>query len=414
MTDRTTPPFDPIAREYAEIAFGMERRFPGFIDAYFGPREVKVGAQQAPEEPASALLRRVDDLASRVAGSDQPESRKRFLAAQLRAMGTICRKLAGESIDYLDEVRACFDIDPVYTPETEFETANATLDALLPGDGDLRERVAVWTANRVVSTETARTMIDLILDETRSRTERFIALPEHDSVEIAFVSNQPWSGYNWYLGGARSRVDVNTDLPIKANALLDLITHEAYPGHHTEHALKDIELHQRRGYGEHAIQLINTPECVISEGIATLAQRVIFPDGEAARWQNAVLYPTVGLDADAELDAKIGRALDKRRAVSVNAAIKVHTGDCSEAEAIAYIVRYGLRTEQEAKHSFSFLADPLWRPYVFTYLVGRQILGDWLDLVPDETRSRFHRLLVEQLTPGQLRAEAAASAPAGA
>ena len=50
------------------------------------------------------------------------------------------------------------------------------------------------------------------------------------------VQDQPWSGYNWYLGNGRSRVDLNTDLPIYAYLLTDLLTHEGYPGHHTEHA----------------------------------------------------------------------------------------------------------------------------------------------------------------------------------
>ncbi|MDP9357730.1 MAG: hypothetical protein M3R02_21060, partial [Chloroflexota bacterium] len=72
--------------------------------------------------------------------------------------------------------------------------------------------------------------------------------------------------YNWYLGQSRSRVEINTDLPIRANALTGLICHEAYPGHHTEWTLKEHHLYRGRGLGEFSIQLIHTPEAVIAEG----------------------------------------------------------------------------------------------------------------------------------------------------
>ena len=90
------------------------------------------------------------------------------------------------------------------------------------------------------------------------------------TIELAFVVDKPWSGYNWYLGNAKSLVEINVDLPLRANAMTDLTAHEGYPGHHTEHSLKDRVLYQERSYAEHAIHLINTQECVISEGIGTV------------------------------------------------------------------------------------------------------------------------------------------------
>jgi hypothetical protein len=71
---------------------------------------------------------------------------------------------------------------------------------------------------------------------------------------------------------------------------------------------------------------------------------------------------------------------------------------------------YGLATEKEAMHRFRFIADPLWRPYIFAYHVGRDLLARWLDEAPDvgETRaSRFVRLLEEQLTPGAIASDLA-------
>jgi hypothetical protein len=316
-----------------------------------------------------------------------------------------CRRLAGDELPYREEVQDCFDILPERTPEATFGAAIAELDALLPGDGDVPARMIAWRDRYVIPVETARRVIDLIADETRRRTAAFVALPPGESVEFAFVQDQPWSGYNWYLGDARSRVEINTDTPIRAHQLAGLVAHEAYPGHHTEHALKEIHLYRERGYGEHAIQLLNTPECVISEGIATLAESVIFTPEELAEWLAAEVYPAAGVSGDPEREAAIFRAQRALRAVGANAALLLHEAGASEDEVVAYLMRYGLRPEAEARHSLSFIRDPLWRAYIFTYHVGRDLLGAWLDAAPAAERpARFRTLLTEQIAPSQVRA----------
>ena len=346
------------------------------------------------------LAARSDALAREVDASDYPAGRKTFLAAQLRAMTTIARILGGERIPYLDEVRACFDIEPEFTPESRFDDAIKELNAILPGSGDVRERMIAWRARYAVKPGVARALVGAIVPEVRRRTDAFVTLPPGNDVEIAFVTNKPWSGYNWYLGGYRSRIDVNIDQTIHANDLTGLIAHETYPGHHAEHALKEQTLYRERGYGEHAIQLINTPECVISEGIATLAESIVFPDGEGPRWQAEAVFPLAGIVGEPEREAAIARALAAQRAVQANAAIMLHERQASADQVVAYLSKYRLRTEAESRHSLSFIADPLWRPYVFTYSVGRQLLSKRLDpLSPRDRQTEFARLLVEQTTP---------------
>ena len=79
------------------------------------------------------------------------------------------------------------------------------------------------------------------------------------------------------LGGGRSRFDLNTDLPARAAELVHVAAHEAYPGHHLEHAWKEAELVERRRRLESSILLINTPECLISEGLADLGHDFASP-----------------------------------------------------------------------------------------------------------------------------------------
>ena len=402
---------DPISTSYCSLAFKIERRFEGFVDAYFGPPGVKAMGELGDAPEAPALLAQARELASAVAGSELEPSRKRFLGAQVQAMVTICRVLAGEELPYREEVRGCFDVDAPRVPDAELDAALAELDGLLPGDGDLQQRMIAHRERSVVDVPTAHRMIDLLMAETRRRTAALIDLPEGDEVTIEFVTDKPWGGYNWYLGGARSRVDVNTDLPLYATKLPNLIAHEAYPGHHTEHALKDRLLFQERGLGEHAIQLINTPECVISEGIATLAEEMIFPGDEGVRWQAEVLLPEAGIAFDPELQARIGEASKPLKAVGGNAALRLHEDGQPEREVLDYLMHYGMATEAEARKRLSFIADPLWRPYIFTYSVGYDLLGRWVDAGgPGERIARFRRLLTEQITPSELAADPGPSA----
>jgi hypothetical protein len=227
-------------------------------------------------------------------------------------------------------------------------------------------------------------------------------LPDGESIAVRMVRDRPWSGYNWYLGGGRSRVDINTDLPIYANRLTDLLAHEAYPGHHTEHALKE-RLYVNEGYGEHALQLINTPECVISEGIATVAEGMIFPPDELARFHRGRVYPAAGISGDPEREMAIGVALGQLRPVAGNAALLLHEEGRSAAEVSAYLRRYGLSTEAEARQRLRFMCDPLWRAYIFTYHAGRDIISAWLgDTEGAERQRRFRTLLTDHVSPSRI------------
>jgi hypothetical protein len=404
-----TPPLDGISTDYVRLAFRMEPHIEGLIDAYDGPAAIRGEAQATPATP-DELVREADALLERIATEDLAPSRVDYLTAQVAALATLARKLAGEEIAYVDEVRRLFDIEPERVPDDAYAAALAALDEALPGEGPVRDRRERWRRQFEIPVDQARLAVETLMDEARSRPAALVPRPGGEAVELAFVSDQPWGGYHWYLGNARSLVEINTDLPIRANALLNLVAHEGYPGHHTEHALKEIRLYHEQGYGEHSIQLINTPECVISEGIATLAESMIFDGAEGARWQAEHVWEPFGIDADPEREARIIDAEWVLRSVGGNAALLMHAEGRTEDEAVRYLMDYGLSTEEEARHRVRFIADPLWRPYIFTYHVGRDLLGAWLDEAEasGETRaSRFVRLLEEQLTPSAIAGDLA-------
>ena len=409
-----TPPLDDLSRAYAELAFGLERHFDGIVDAWVGPADIREAAMAGPVPSGDALVAQSTALRAAVEASDLPMTRVDYLSAQVRALETLARKAAGDTLAYRDEVAALFDIDPARTPEHVYEEALAALDDALPGRGELAERMIAWRARFEMPLDAVQGAVDRILAEVRGRAQAFAPLPEREGVEISLVEDKPWSGYNWYLGNCRSLVEINTDMPVRANALLDLMCHEGYPGHHTEHATKEQRLYHERGYGEHAIQLINTPECVISEGIATLAGSIIFAPGEAEAWQGEHLYAGLGIDVDLARERQVTEAQRSLRSLGGNVALLLHEEGAAEDDAVQYLMRYGLETEERARHRMRFITDPLWAPYVFTYHVGRDLLGAWIELAEDgaavtdrfaHRQRRFARLLAEQVTPSRIAAD---------
>ena len=159
----------------------------------------------------------------------------------------------------------------------------AHLDALLPGTGG-RSHPRLAAEDEAVD-DRARTgsrgVVEALVPRYRERAAGLFGLPEGEDLRVSLVRNQPWTGYNWYDGGYRSRVDINLDLPLRLPAHL-VTAHETYPGHHLEHALKERILVEELGRLEASVLLINTPECLISEGLANVGKGIAVPPAEGA------------------------------------------------------------------------------------------------------------------------------------
>ena len=123
-----------------------------------------------------------------------------------------------------------------------------------------------------------------------------------------------------------------------------------------------------------------------------------------------VLMPAAGLAFDPDTHMRIQQASTHLRAVRANAALRFHAQGQSEREVIQYLAHYGMATDAEAAKRFSFISDPLWRAYIFTYSTGRILLDAWLDAGRDEERqTRYARVLTDQITPSQIARQIAAA-----
>jgi hypothetical protein len=405
---RTVPPPDPIARDYLLLALRLDQHIPGLVDGYFGPADLKAAVDTGQHRSPARLRDDAAALRDRLGTEVVEDDRREWLDAQLVAIETQAAALAGTPLPYLEHVARCLAYVPPRRPDTEFEAAAAALDALLPGDGELMTRLDAWDARFEIMIDRLPAVLSWLVDRFRARAATMFGLPVGEDLRISLVTGQPWTGYNWFDGGRRSRVDINTDLPHHAADLVSTVAHETYPGHHLEHARKEADLVERAGRLETSILLINTPECLISEGLADLGRRFAVAADERADLL-IELYSRAGLAVAADPVAAREAAertvalFPHRKALTAirgNAAILRHADGHSHDEVLAYLRDVGRYAPVTAAKRLEFIEHPLWRTYVFVYAEGEALLERWLAAVPEAERvARFARLLHEQLTP---------------
>jgi hypothetical protein len=389
-----------LVDRYLELGLRLGRHVDGFVDAYYGPRAVADRVAAEPVHPPAALVADaaalVVDLDAGVGDAELDAGRRRWLRAQVVGLHTSARKLAGEAIGYADEVEWCYGVRPAPLDEDVFAAAHAALDDALPGSGDLRDRYIAWRESQAVPVDVLPAALRSLADDFRERTGRLFGLPDGEHVEWELAHDQPWSGFNYYLGDLRSRVAINTDLPVLSTSLAHLVAHEAYPGHHTEHSRKEAGLVRQRGWQEETIFLVGTPQCLLAEGLADLAIEVVA--GERPEELVAAHLRPLGVRYDPEVVAATSIAGEALSAVRANVAWKLHEEGVSVDDATAYAERWGLLPRNRAEKAVEFLTSPTWRAYISCYVEGLPLCRRYVAGDP----SRFATLLGAQLIPADL------------
>lgn len=388
-----------VVEEYLELGLALGRHIDGFVDAYFGRRDIAERVASMPPQPPTKLADDARRILADTVASDLEPGRRHFLAAQVRGLRTTASKLAGEAIRYSDEVESSYGVRPRRTEEDVFAEAHRALDAALPGSGPLAERLNAWREAQVVPPDTLPAALASLAEDLRERTDRLWGLPDGERVDFDVVTNQPWSGFNYFLGGLRSRVAINTDLPVLSLTLAHLVAHESYPGHHTEHCRKEVGLVRRRKQLEETIFLVGTPQCLIAEGLADLGLEVAVSEDalERAAFTASHLHP-LGVRYDTEVAATFADASIGLTGVRGNAALLLHEEGADVDDVVAYLERWSLLPHGRAAKSVQFLTDPTWRAYTTCYDEGLPLCRAFVGGDP----ARFERLITEQLTPDQL------------
>ena len=429
----TSISMNAIAEQYVKLVLAIGQHDPAYVDAYYGPPEWKAEA-----EKGKRALADIDADAERLVGAlstgakvaeasgtvvsgagsgtdddatgnaELVRLRHEYLRRQLEALRSRIRMLSGTKLSFDEESQALYDaVAPVH-PESYFQAMLDDLGRRVPGTGALTDRIEAYRKQFVIPRDRLGKVFDRAIAECRRRTMPHLDLPATESFTVEYVTGKSWSGYNWYHGGFRSVIQVNTDLPIFIDRAVDLACHEGYPGHHVYNALLEKNLTRDRGWQEFSVYALFSPQSLIAEGTANYGIEVAFPDAERRAFEREVLFPAASLDP-ARVDEyyDFHDLIDRLSYAGNEAARRYLNGEVDRKGAVEWLSRYALMSPERAEQRTRFFDD--YRSYVINYNLGKDLVKQFIesrggtDANPDRRWQEFIRLLGSPRLPSGLR-----------
>jgi hypothetical protein len=383
----------PEEREKAEID--------KYAESYFGPQELEQTVLIEKVVSPRNLLKSCKLLQTQLKDQGFEQERLKFIETMLGAMEIKLEIEIGKEFSYLDQVKRLYDITPTLIDDSIFFDARDKVDELYSGKGSLLERSKKVKESQEIPQNKIIPFYELMTDIVRKKTHELFPdlLPEGEQVKFRVIKDKTWSAYNWYLGWYKSRIDINTNIPVRWPTILSLSAHEGYPGHHTEHAVKDNLLYQQQKRFEHSIILINTPEAVICEGIANCALDVLYSRQEA--WELGIEILCPNSEESIEILMERQRINQDLKGFSGNLAIHKYVENWSNEELLKYMMQFELWTEEESNERIKFISHPLWRTFIFTYYVGEILIKSKYGDRPSQ--KGFTTLLTRPILPSDLK-----------
>ncbi len=407
---QSTSVMDQVAESYVRLVLAVGEYDADYVDAYYGPQEWRdeVTAEQL---PLPAIASRANSLLEKLRAVAPPEPelerlRYTYLTTQLGSLTARVEMLGGRTMTFDEESRALYDAVAPTNPGEYFLSILEELDGLLPPGGSIRERFSSFQSGYMVPPDRLDAVFMRAIEECRERTLQYVELPEGESFVVEYVTDQSWSGYNWYQGGYHSLIQVNVDFPSLIDRAVDLACHEGYPGHHTYNALLEQNLVNGRGWPEYSVYALFSPQSFIAEGSANFGIEMAFPGEERLEFERDVLFPLAGLDPATAASYYRVQQLMARMDYAGNEAARLYIdGDVDADGAVDWLVRYAMYSPGGARQRLRFVDQ--YRSYVINYNLGRDLVrefvdGDGADSAPDARWDRFMRLLASPRLPGDL------------
>ena len=405
-------PMSQISRDYVRLVLALGAHDKDYVDAYYGPGDIKTEAEQA-KLSLDDIGKNAKTLGEQLkrtppAGDELSRLRHQYLEKQLAAMTARVRMLKGERLSFDEESRALYDAVAPTNSEAHFQQVLDRLDKRFPGQGPLVERYDAWRRTFVIPKEKLDPVFKAAIAACREQTLKHVALPPGESFTVEYVTNKSWSGYNWYQGNYRSLIQVNTDLPIYIDRAVDLACHEGYPGHHVYNALLEQHLVKERGWLEFTVYPLFSPQSLIAEGTANFGIEVAFPGHEREKFERTTLFPLAGLDpARAAEYYEVQAMVDELSYAGNEAARRYLDGRIDGDAAAAWLERYALMPHERAAQRVRFFDQ--YRSYVINYNYGKDLVRRFIEARggtaanPEKRWHEFEALLSSPRLPSGLR-----------
>ena len=356
-----TESHDTIGEEYIRLGFQIDQVLKAakgddliIVDNYFGPSEYQ---SENNSIDGDELRKAIQILEGRVRKQITEEPRRTFLRKQLAAMALLVRFALDDKISFRERVETGLDVKVVTVSSERIEELTEVVTRALNKKvlkGDLTTMATSWRKQAMTTGSEIIPLAEELADQAKRATQRLLFdLPDSEGLEFRAVPDAPWSAYNYYQGDFRSLIEINIKLPRSKYDVWGWVTHETYPGHHTQSLQQELGYQQGTHHLEASIAIINTPECTIAEGLAEAGIDLLAADRSLTA-QETIAYQLKQL----------------RRAVGINALVMLHEKQSSESEVVSYIQEMGAFDEVYAKARLPFMTDLMWAPYGFTYFFG--------------------------------------------
>ena len=375
-----------IAEGYVKLVLEVGKYDPLYVDAYYGPKEWKPKEENLPADSVAfnkliavsdSLLNELE-LLSEYKATELETLRYRYLYKQIFAVKAKLIILNGSVMPFRLESRALYDVMPPIVSEDSLQKILTELNKIVPGKGDLSERVVAFKKNFEIPKNKIQPVFDAALKECKSRTQKYINLPAGENFKVEYVTNKPWGAYNWYKGNLFSLIQVTTDFPVQIDGAVGLAAHEGYPGHHVYNVLLEKNLVKDLDWVEYTVYPLYSPQSIIAEGTAVVGEELLFPGDERIKFEKEVLFPLAGLSTkEADLYYRVLSLQEQMDDAGVFAARNYLNEDWTKEETVAWLQKFQLRTKERAEKYLSFIET--YRGYVVTYNIGKVIIEEYLD-----------------------------------
>ncbi|MFH6954301.1 hypothetical protein ACHSBP_14515 [Pseudoalteromonas sp. XMcav1-K] len=366
-----------LAEQYVKLVLAIGLHHPHYVDAYYGPSHW----QPTIKEPLEAIQQQVTELVDSLKNTTPNESetlRHTFLLKQNESILTFINVISGNAPKFDDESLALYDAISPNKTETEFDEVLLELENLVPGDGSLSERMVAFNAQFEIPKNKLDDVFKAAVARSREITKQFIPLADNENFQLEYVTNQIWSGYNWYKGDNFSLIQMNTDFPIYISRAVDLAAHEGYPGHHVFNSLMEKHLVNEKGWMEYCVYPLFSPMSLLAEGSANYGIEVVFPKPERMVFEKEVLFVLAGLDvSQAERYYQVQALIQKLSYADNMVAKRLLDGEISEQLAVELLVKYTLVSKARATQRLGFIKAN--RAYVLNYNLGQDIVKAYIE-----------------------------------
>lgn len=370
-----------ITEQYILLALYIGQYDGDFVDAYYGPDNFKPSSKN-PVFPKVSLIKEIKNLnaslSMKVKNGTLSQKRLSWLKDQLRAFQERVEIFSGQTKTFDEEAQGLFNVIPPHYADQHYQDLLNKLDQLLPGKGNLQERLSLLNNRFIIPKDKIDTVFKVVIAEARRRTLDHYALPQNEDFKLEYVTNKPWSGYNWYQGNYQSVIQINVDGPIFIERAIDLACHEGYPGHHVYNMLLEQNLYRNKGWNEISLYPLFSPQSLIAEGSANYGINLAFPGNEKNIFLKKTLLPLAGLDS-LYLDEylQVLTIMKKLNFLRNDVAARLFNQSIDEAEAVRQLMLLGLMGKESAERNMHFIKK--YRSYVINYNYGLELITGYIE-----------------------------------